>query len=167
MYSENYKANKLSFWLVLVCVTVVFCLLSLPEWLGWEQYSGFYEIIVLIAAAVLMFNFIRRRFYEYTYIINEDIITVCLKVGSKDSVICQIPVNNIIDVFENKDLDSVKKEYGVENIVRCNGDMLGNKGTNIVYIDPEKTVKSLLIFMPSEKFTEILQTKRIDNHVKI
>jgi hypothetical protein len=76
-------------------------------------------------------------------------------------------VDSIIDIVENKTLASLKKEYGVENIVRCNGDMLGNKGTNIVYVDPEKNVKSVLIFMPSEKFTEILQTKRIDNQVKV
>ena len=167
MYSENYKAKKISFWFILISVTAAFCLLSLPEWLGWKQYSGFYEMFVLIAAAVVMLNFIRRRFYEYTYVINEDIVAVSLKVGSKDSVICQISVGSIIDIVENKTLDLLKKEYGVENIVRCNGDMLGNKGTNIVYVDPEKNVKSVLIFMPSEKFTEILQTKRIDNQVQV
>ena len=82
MYSENYKAKKVSFWFILISVTAAFCLLSLPEWLGWKQYSGFYEMFVLIAAAVVMLNFIRRAFYEYTYVINEDIVAVSLKVGS-------------------------------------------------------------------------------------
>ena len=87
MYSENFKAKKISFGIVIAAVAVAFCLLSLPEWLGMEQFSGIYEIIVILAASFALLTFIRRSFYEYTYIINEDNITVCLRIGMKESVI--------------------------------------------------------------------------------
>lgn len=166
MYSENYNSKKTSFWVIILMLTVAFCLLSLPNWFGWGSFQGVYEIIVLIGMSIALYSYIRRSFYRYTYIINEDIITVVLKLGSKDSVICQVPIGNIHDIQSDMPPGSFK-EKGIKNIMRCNGELFGSKGMNIVYTDAETGTLSVLIFNPSEKFTEILQSKRIDKCTEV
>lgn len=166
MYSENYNSKKTSFWVIILMLTVAFCLLSVPSWFSWVSFKGIYEILVLIGMSVALYSYIRRGFYKYTYIINEDIITVVLKLGSKDTVLCMIPIGNIHDIQSDMPSGSFK-EKGIKNIMRCNGDLFGSKGMNIVYTDAETGTLSVLIFNPSEKFTEILQSKRIDKCTEV
>ena len=167
MYSEVYISKKTSFLVILITVTVAFCLLSLPSWLGWESFKGIYELAVLLVTAVAVFAYIRRRFYEYTYIINGDIITVKLKIGSKETTECQLSLKDVVKVASDVKMRELKREDGVKTVSRCNGDLFGTAGTCIVYNDSEKDGASALIFRPSPKFTEILQNKRIDNEGKL
>ena len=117
---------------------------------------------MLIAAAVAVFAYIRRRFYEYTYIINGDIITVKLKIGSKETTECQLRLKDIVKVTFDAKMSALKKDDGVKTFLRCNGDLFGTAGTCIVFSEPEKEGACALIFRPSAKFTEILQNQRID-----
>ena len=167
MYSEVFISKKASFVVILIAVTVTFCLLSLPSWFGWESFKGIYEIAVLLVAAVAIFSYIRHRFYEYTYIINEDIVSVKLKIGSKETLLCQVPVKDIIGVYTDGKISGFRKNNGVKTVYRCNGDLFGAAGMCVVFKDAEKNGVSLLVFRPSEKFTEILQSKRIDNTEKM
>jgi hypothetical protein len=167
MYSEVYISKKTSFLVILITVTAAFCLLSVPVWIGWETFKGIYELAVLIAAAVVVFLYIRRRFYEYTYTINEDIISVKLKIGSKETTVCQVRLEDIIKITADVKIKQLKKSENVKTVLRCNGDLFGGSGTCIIYYDIEKGSNSALLFRPSDKFTEILQNKRIDNSDKL
>lgn len=153
--------------MILVLVTAAFCLLSLPSWLGWKDYVGIFELAVLIALAFAIYAVIRQSFYQYTYIINEDVVAVRLKIGSKESVICRLLINNIVKVSVDEKAGAIRRNDGVRKISRCNGDILGTSGTCIVYNEEETGETCALIFRPSEKFTEILQNKRIDNNVQM
>ena len=164
MYSEVFASKKSSFLIILILVTGAFCLLSVPSWIRWESFVWIYELAVLLLTAFAVYALIRHRFYEYTYIINEDIIAVRLKIGSKESVVCRLYLRDILKVSADAKIGSIRKDDGVRIISRCNGDIFGAAGTCIIYNDEESGEKSALIFRPSEKFTEILQNKRIDNH---
>jgi len=163
MYSEVLASKKSSFLIVLLLITASFCLLSLPSWIGWKSFVGIYELAVLLVTAFAIYAVIRHRYYEYTYIINEDRIAVKLKVGSKESVVCRFLIKDIVKVSSEEKAVSIKKNDGAKRISRCNGDILGTSGTCIIYNEEENGEKAALIFRPSEKFSEILQNKRIDN----
>lgn len=167
MYSEVYISKKTSFLVILIMVTAAFCLLSVPVWIGWETFKGIYELAVLLAAAVAVFLYIRRRFYEYTYIINEDIISVKLKIGSKETTLCQIRLEDVVKITADAKIKQLKNSENVKNVLRCNGDLFGTSGVCIIYRDSEKKSNLALIFRPSEKFTEILQNKRLDKSEKL
>ncbi len=167
MYQEVLPCKKISYLLLFAVIAVAFCLLSLPTWLNWTSFSGIYELLVLVAGGFVVLSLVRRGFYEYTYIIDDETVSVKLKIGSKDFIICALRICDIVCLCENENISVLKKDHGVKNIMRCNGNMLGTDGLNIVYRDPELNVMSVLIFKPSQKFTEILQDKRLDKQAKM
>jgi hypothetical protein len=95
------------------------------------------------------------------------VIGVTLNIGSKETTVCRFHVNDILKIAENAKISEIKKNDGVKTVSRCNGDLVGSSGTCIIYTDTEKNSPAALIFRPSAKFTEILQSKRIDNRKEL
>ena len=67
MYSETYKSGKRTFIYILLAFIAGFCLLSVPNWIGLEQFVWIYELAVLIATVVFVYHILRISSYTYIY----------------------------------------------------------------------------------------------------
>ena len=167
MYSETYKSGKRTFIYILLAFIAGFCLLSVPNWIGLEQFVWIYELAVLLATVFFVYHILRISSYTYIYIINEDVLAVKLKVGIKETVLCAMKIEDISLVSCNIPRKDLRKKHGVKSIFSCNGELFSPNGTDIVFFNRDTSLVSALIFKPSEKFTEILQSKAIDKFVQM
>ncbi|MBO5248373.1 MAG: hypothetical protein J6B54_03635 [Clostridia bacterium] len=169
MFEEVAPKRKNAFRVVFLILLCGFILLSLPNWLSGlfalPYLKAVYEFLVFLGIALLIFRFLRFYGTEYKYSLADSVLVIRSRVGSRETVLAEIPLTGETRLVSFSQAAEVLREnrtlprpvfYGVSDKKRA-----------YLLTFPLQAGVYGVIFQPSDKFVEILQQLLLDKSEKI
>lgn len=162
--TERKKGGGKAFLIFLASVVGVIILINVITAFGIEiPYRSIIDSVFFVFVIVLSYLLIRQYIYSYTFVADENFLTVYRCVGSRESALLRIKNIEMKKLVRGKEeVEKLLEENKDTAVNRCLQSEENENASALLFHDYNMKKDSVLIFEPSDKLFTIISEMLLD-----